>query len=116
MYQRLENEISTLEEVINFPLFHPPYFFFRQRKAISNKWQNCREPSRFAGGALRRGWTSAKVWWNRDVVLGEKKYPTLTEDEVARLWGPARLEEHEDKFKFDFEDSYPSEPYYAYVW
>ena len=85
----------------------------------SNKWQNCREPSRFAGAPLplllRRGWTSAKVWWNRDVVLGEKSYPTLSEGEVARLgWRPAWPEA--DRFKFDFEDSYPSEPYYAYVW
>ena len=90
----------------------------------SNKWQNCREPSRFAGGAplllLRRGWTSAKVWWNRDVVLGEKSYPTLSEGEAERLgWRPAawpEAEGREDRFKFDFEDSYPSEPYYAYVW
>ena len=61
------------------------------------------------------------MWWNRDVVLGEKSYPTLSEGEVARLgWRPAAWPEAEghveDRFKFDFEDSYPSEPYYAYVW
>ena len=71
----------------------------------SNKWQNCREPSRFAGAPLplllRRGWTSAKVWWNRDVVLGEKSYPTLSEGEVARLgWRPAAAWSAEaDRFK-----------------
>ena len=93
------------------------FFLLFAKDGASNEWQNCRSPSRFAGHRLlRAGWTSAKLWWNRDVVLGEKRYPTLTEGEVARLWGPARPEGLEDKFKFDFEDSYPSEPYYAYVW
>jgi hypothetical protein len=65
---------------------------------------------------LSDGWVSAKVWWNREVVLAEKKYPTLTEIEMVRLWGERTTPEREKKYNFDFEDNYPPEKSYAYVW